>query len=78
MKTPNLDKMKLVSNENRIIGDFLTWIEQKNILLSKYHGDDLVPFRKNIDELLMEYSDINPLEVENERRMILEQMNKGQ
>lgn len=73
-----LEKNSKTFEQRRTIGEFLDWLNEKEILLSTYikfknYAERLAPIPKNRQELLDEYFDIDPVQLDKERRELLEQ-----
>lgn len=74
-KTPELDKLKSVSDESQIIGRFIEEMSARSpgMILAAYDDKDRFwPVTHSIERILAEYFDIDLVRVENERRAILE------
>ncbi len=81
MKTPELDKMTKVQDKSQTIGVFLDWLSnEKELEICTYDDDDEDPAyhscHETIEQLLAEYFDIDLVKCENERRKILEGLQK--
>ena len=75
--TPELDKMRAVSEQSQIIGEFLDSMpyvltEWKNV--EGFRDPMLVPASKSIVQILAEHFGIDMNKVEQERRMLLEEI----
>ncbi|MCK4497080.1 MAG: hypothetical protein KAU24_02735 [Candidatus Aenigmarchaeota archaeon] len=73
-----LEKHSQTVEQRKTIEEFLDWLNEKEILLSAYikfkdYAERLAPILKNRQELLDEYFDIDPVQLEKERREWLEQ-----
>ncbi len=76
METPELNKIKKVSEDSQKIGDFLSWLfDEKGLCLGKYpEGKDrLQAVGNNIPDLLADYFKIDEKKAEEERRAILKE-----
>jgi len=77
---PMLEKMKAITNESQICGQFLEWLQTKYFMIS--HEERFneayvsVGFSSfiNIEKLLAEYFDIDLEEAEREKRELLDQI----
>lgn len=74
---PECEKLAKVSEESNRIGDFLSWLSQKDVVLAEWEIDWLIPssYRlsdSGINKLLAEYFEIDLNKVEKERRALLE------
>lgn len=79
MKTPELDKMKKVSEDSQKIGEFLDWLKGKYEIArwGDISGvDRLFPINENTEQLLADYFNIDLIKCEKERREILENIRK--
>lgn len=65
---PECDKMTAVQDESQAIGRFL---EECGYTLCELHGDNYMPVRKTIEELLADHFEIDLTKVEEERQQIL-------
>jgi len=80
MKTPNLDKVQEVSDQSHQIGEFLEWLENNDIVLAQFHrptqlpADCLMPLNKKIEEILADYFEIDLVQMEKEKCMLLEKL----
>jgi len=93
MKTPELNKLTAISGDSQKIGAFLDWLfHEQKIELAKTHShapscDDgcgcgyrdgeLEPVDMDINRLLASYFDIDLKRVEDERRKLLEKLQKS-
>lgn len=72
---PTLDKMKACQAESQAIGNFLEWLQEKEIYLCSWDGE-YSAIRGNREELLAQYFEIDLKEAEKERRLILDNIRK--
>ena len=82
---PECDKLRDRSDEWNAIYPFIEWLQEKRIWLAhritrrEFYGEDyedepmdtLVPIPQTLENLLYEYFDVDPAELEQERRMLL-------
>ena len=75
-----LEKHSKTFEQRRIVEEFLDWLNENEILLGEYIKpykamdiERLAPILKNRQEFLDEYFDIDPVQLEKERRELLEQ-----
>jgi len=73
--TSECDKLLAVSKNSQIIGEFLDWLQNNDVVLSKWdvgkYEDTLYPIRQSIESLLAEYFEVDLNKVEKERRALL-------
>jgi hypothetical protein len=69
---PEHEKMLKIRNQSQAIGEFLEWLENEGIVLAEWEGDKLWPSRESISHFLASYFGINPLQLELEKRRMLE------
>lgn len=74
---PECEKLSRVSEEFNKIGDFLSWLSQKDVVLAEWEIDWLIPssYRlsdSGITKMLADYFGIDLNKVEKERRALLE------
>lgn len=80
---PEIDKMKAVQAESQSIGAFIDWLQQNEMAIC-IHEDvgeyrtkmEYWPIRKNIEQILAEYFEIDLNKVEKEKVAILEDFRK--
>jgi len=82
---PECDKLRKRLDEWNVIYPFMEWLQEKKIWLAhtitkrEYYGenyedepmDTMVPIPQSVEDLLYEYFDVDPAELERERREIL-------
>ena len=80
MDMSELEKNSWTFEQRQVIGEFLDWLNENEILLGEYIKpykamdiERLAPILKNSQELLDKYFDIDPVQLEKERRELLEQ-----
>lgn len=81
MEYPEHEKMKAIQPETQTIGNFLGWLtEDKEVILAMYprKGVGLCETFYPKDKLLEEYFDIDPIKVETEKRLMLEEMRSNE
>lgn len=82
MEMNELEKNSWTFEQRQVIEEFLDWLNEKEILLGEYiklsegYAERLAPILKNRQELLDKYFDIDPVQLEKERRELLEQARK--
>lgn len=69
--TPELDKLSKLAPKNDIISNFLQWLDEEEIELANYEGDELVPAGVSREKLLGKYLEIDPRKLEKERSALL-------
>ena len=75
---PELDKVNAARDDYIVIYHFIDWLAaEKNINLCEFNEDreDFLPVRKSLEHFFWEYCDIDPDQVEKERRTLLESIN---
>lgn len=76
-----LEKHSKTFEERRVIGEFLDWLGEQKIVLSAHIEDQdylgLAQILQNRQELLDQYFRIDPVQLDKERRALLEQAKKG-
>ncbi len=77
-KYPEYEKMKAIQKESQSIGEFLAWLETKEIMLTKWDEkrDFYFSILRSSESLLAEYFDIDLDKVEKEQREILDEARK--
>lgn len=77
-KHKELDKMQKVQNQSQTIGEFLGWLSEQKIWLSKYdtdqHYDRLFPLHTGTEQLLADYFEIDLDKAEKERQALLDEV----
>ena len=83
MEMNELEKHSQTFEQRRGIEEFLDWLNENEILLGEYikpykamDVERLAPILSNKQELLDKYFDIDPVQLEKERRELLEQARK--
>jgi len=77
-----LEKHAWTCEQRGVIEEFLDWLNENEILLGEYIrlsegcAERLAPILKNRQELLDEFFGIDPVQLEKERRELLEQARK--
>ena len=91
MSHPECDKLGKRLNEWKAIFPFMEWLREKKICLAhtiskrEYYGEDykdepmstMVPIFQSLEDLLYEYFDVDPAELERERRELLESLREA-
>ena len=79
-----LEKHSKTFEQRRIVQEFLDWLNENEILLGEYikpykamDVERLAPILKNSQELLDEYFDIDPVQLEKERRELLDEARRA-
>lgn len=77
-----LEKHSWSCEQRGVIEEFLDWLNEKEILLSTYikfkdYAERLAPILENRQELLDEFFDIDSVQLEKERRELLEQARRS-
>ena len=71
---PEHAKLEAVAAESQAIGDFLGWMEEQKILLSKYGKlGELHPYREPKEKLLAQFFGIDAAKLEAEKRAMLDE-----
>jgi len=84
-ESPECDKLNERTKEWNAIYPFMEWLQEKKIWLAhtitkrEYYGEDyadepmntMVPILQSLEDLLYEFFDVDPAELERERRLIL-------
>ncbi len=76
---PECEKMEAVREKSQAIGEFIEWLQSKNIyLLTQHEGmdDDFCFSRTPIEELLAEFFGIDLAKAEKEKSAMLEDIRK--
>lgn len=81
---PEHDKLAAIKAESQLLGEFLSWLDERGIRLSHYNplgsrraGDDgLVEIGRSREELLAEYFEIDLRKLDDEKRDMLEQQQR--
>lgn len=82
MRYPECEKLAEVSPAPQIVGNFLDWLSnKKNLTLCEWVDNDIDeghhhPYHYQIEELLAEFFEIDLVKVEQERRQMLEDLQK--
>lgn len=72
---PQHEKLKLVGDKSQALGEFLEWVNSRGYTLGKYDQNDyLMPARESIPDLLADYFGIDSVELEKEKRRMLESL----
>jgi hypothetical protein len=78
MEMKELEKHSWSFEQRRVIEEFMDWLNEKKILLGEYvkpfkymDTERMAPILKNRQELLDEYFDIDPVQLDKERRELL-------
>lgn len=75
MSYPEHEKLQLVKPKSQIIGEFLEWIEEEGLYLSKYSESGyLSPYYGTTNELLAKYYGINLTKLEQEKKQMLNEI----
>uniref|UniRef100_A0A6M3X6A3 Uncharacterized protein n=1 Tax=viral metagenome TaxID=1070528 RepID=A0A6M3X6A3_9ZZZZ len=89
---PECDKLGKRLAEWNAIYPFMEWLQEKKIWLAhtitkrEYYGacyedepmDTMVPIPQNLENLLYEYFEVDPAELERERRALLESLREAE
>lgn len=92
MSYPECDKLKDRVDEWNAIYPFMEWLREKKICLAhtiskrEYYGEDykdelmstMVPILQNLESLLYEYFEVDPSELERERRTLLSSLKEAE
>jgi hypothetical protein len=80
MNTPELDKIKAARADTQAAGDFLEWLDEQGIELSKWEGGLGWGVYEQIDEtresLLARWKGIDLAAAERERRALLDRITR--
>jgi hypothetical protein len=74
-KCPECEKLAIISKESNKLGSFLDWIFSKyDVVFGKYkkNGTTLLPFEKDIVDILADYFEIDMDKVNEERDILLQ------
>lgn len=80
IKTPEHDKLKEVQAHSQQIHEFIDWLQETyETSLAHYlpHSDAIVWQQKSLTTLVAEFYGINLIELENEKRAILDEIRKA-
>ena len=81
---PEHQKMKAITEQSQVIGEFLNWLFSSGAVLAHYPEqlDELMPRNMNIQNLLAAYFDINLEKIEIEKQQMINELrtlnNKGE
>jgi len=89
---PECDKLNARRDEWNAIYLFMEWLQEKRIWLActitrrEFYGEDyedepmntMVPISQTLENLLYEYFDVDPAELEQERRRLLSSLREGE
>jgi hypothetical protein len=77
---PEHEKLKVVQDQSQQIGNFLDWLSENQLticnLTSGRIEDQYLPTRRNQEELLADYFDIDLQKIESEKRKMLKELRK--
>lgn len=86
--TPELDKQSRIiqSGKNQVIGDFLDWLEERGLIIARYHDDEacfegcpgIIAAGEGKLELVAGFFEIDLDKIEQERRALLEHLRARQ
>ena len=84
--TPELNKISEAQPDSQTIGQFLEWLDEKEIILAEWTGSDcdecgdecLMRMIRGKEKLLAQYFDIDLVKAEKERQLILDDIRAGQ
>ena len=80
IKTPELDKIRKVSEKSQEIGNFLDWLSSKEgyyiaeYIKGGFDEEKLVTINLDIEQFLAKYFKINLVKAEKERQAILDNL----
>ncbi len=75
---PEHEKLKALGGKNQTVGDFIMWLGENGMVIAEEEGDgELWPARKNINELIGAFFDIDQNKLEAEKQQMLEALRKG-
>lgn len=80
MEYPEHEKQSKILGKSAIIGEFLEWLDEHEMVIAGYDRDEYYRINKSIIELLAEYFEIDLKKIELEKRQMLEEIrsiNKG-
>lgn len=73
MQYPEHEKLQALKGANQTVGEFLEWLEEDNVILSKWgEGDALFPIYKSKEDLIAGFFGIDQNKLEAEKRQMLE------
>ena len=73
---PEHEKLKLIQDQSRAVGDFLEWCGGEDLVLAEYDEDGtrLFPVHTSISDLLARHFEIDQNKLEREKRHMLENL----
>ncbi len=92
MSYPECAKLSAKTEEWNVIYPFMEWLQEKKIRLAQtitkreYYGEDyadepmgtMVPILQSFGNLLYEYFEVDPVEVDRERKALLESIREAE
>lgn len=82
MSYPEAEKLNAIGNKYSTLREFIDWLEENGLHLCEYidHQNDwghvdrkLWRTDKNLDHIVLKFMEVDPMELERERRAILEE-----
>lgn len=79
---PELDRLDRVHDESQIIRGFLEWLQDEQGLAicefndKDYYNGKYIPDKRDVDHLLADHFEIDLIQVEKERRAMLDRIRK--
>jgi hypothetical protein len=83
IESPECERLHAVHEESQKIGEFIEWLGENSYVLANWikrnprWDEELAPANISTNALLAQYYDIDLDKVEDERRAILEALQKG-
>ena len=74
---PECDKMLAVRQQSMTCSEFLDWLREEGVVLSRYHGERLSPIHESNEVLLAKFFSIDLEKVEQEKLEMLRQCRRG-
>lgn len=78
-KYPEHDRLQSIRHESQIEGAFLEWLAEQGLTICELsHLDNWHPILLNIEKLLAKYHGVDLVKLENEKRVMIEEMRASQ
>lgn len=72
--TPEHDKLRRLSRQTQLIGNFIDWLGDQGLIMCEPQGRHNVPIRKSRDEMIAEFFGVDLARFHAEKDAILESM----
>jgi hypothetical protein len=77
--TPQCDRLHALRSERDTVMEFLDWLQEQGIQLGRYDhnyydGGLMVAVNRTHEQVVMDFLEIDPVALENERRALLESL----